>query len=153
MIKWQNYFMVKGKKIAGILLETRINNDSSDYVVGIGINCHQKKKDFKACEPQMPATSIDIETGTSVRRNPLAAELLTSIYKWTETAQTSSETVVAKWRQMSSQLGHRVTVRCNAEDFTGNCIGLHPVEGLVLQLEQGSVRMFDAAHTTIIKHL
>ncbi len=152
-IKWPNDVMVNGKKIAGILLESRIHNDSSDYVVGIGINCHQQKKFFEAGEPQMPATSIDIETGGSVERNPLASALLTSIYKWTKTAQTSSETVVAKWRQMSSQLGHRVTVRCNAEDFTGNCIGVDPVEGLILQLEQGSVRMFDAAHTTIIKHL
>ncbi len=101
----------------------------------------------------MPATSIDIENGQSVERNLLAGALLRSINKWVETAEDSSETVVEKWRQMSSQLGHRVTVRYNRKHFTGNCIGLDPAEGLILQLEHGGVRMFDAAHTTIIKHL
>ncbi len=152
-IKWPNDVMVKGKKIAGILLESRIHNDSSDYVAGIGINCHQQKDFFEESEPQMPATSIDIETGGLVERNLLASALPGSIYKWAETAEGGSETVVAKWRQMSSQLGHRITVLYNQKHFTGNCIGLDPAEGLILQLEHGGVRMFDAAHTTIIKHL
>lgn len=152
-IKWPNDVMVKGKKIAGILLESRVHNDGSEYVAGIGINCHQQKDFFEECEPQMPATSTDIETGRRVERNLLAPALLGSIYKWAEAAEKDSERVVAKWQQMSSQLGHRVTVRCNRKDFTGNCIGVDPVRGLVLQLEHGGVRMFDAAHTTIIKHL
>jgi BirA family biotin operon repressor/biotin-[acetyl-CoA-carboxylase] ligase len=152
-IKWPNDVVVNGKKIAGILLESRTHNDSGDYVIGIGINCHQQKDFFEAGELQMPATSIDIESGRSVERNLLAAALLRSIDKWAETAENSSETVVAKWQQMSNQLGHRVTVRYNRKHFTGNCIGLDPAEGLILQLEHGGVRMFDAAHTTIIKHL
>ncbi len=152
-IKWPNDIVVNGKKIAGILLESRTGNDSSDYVIGIGINCHQQKAFFKKIELQMPATSINIESGSAVERNLLAAALLRSVNKWVETAEGSSETVVEKWRQMSSQLGHRVTVRYNRKHFTGNCIGLDPAEGLILQLEHGGVRMFDAAHTTIIKHL
>jgi len=152
-IKWPNDVVVNGKKIAGILLESRTGNDSSDYVIGVGINCHQQKDFFEESELQMPATSIDIESGQAVERNLLAGALLRSIDKWVETADSSSETVVAKWRQMSSQLGHRITVRYNRKHFTGNCIGLDPAEGLILQLEHGGVRMFDAAHTTIIKHL
>lgn len=152
-IKWPNDVVVNGKKIAGILLESRTHNDISDYVIGIGINCHQQKEFFEEIELQMPATSIDIESPQAVKRNLLAAALLGSINKWAETAQKSSETVVAKWRQISSQLGHRVTVLYNQKHFTGNCIGLDPAEGLILQLEHGGVRMFDAAHTTIIKHL
>ncbi len=152
-IKWPNDVVVNGKKIAGILLESRTHNDSSDYVIGVGINCHQQKDFFEASELQMPATSIDIESGQSVERNLLAGALLRSINKWGETADSNSETVVAKWQQMSSQLGHRVTVLYNRKHFTGNCIGLDPAEGLILQLEHGGVRMFDAAHTTIIKHL
>ncbi len=152
-IKWPNDVVVNGKKIAGILLESQTHNDSSDYVIGVGINCHQQKDFFEKSELQIPATSIDIESGQAVERNLLAGALLKSIDKWVETAENSSETVIAKWRQMSSQLGHRVTVRYNRKHFTGNCIGLDPAEGLILQLEHGGVRMFDAAHTTIIKHL
>ena len=152
-IKWPNDVVVNGKKIAGILLESRTGKDISNYVIGVGINCHQRKVFFETSELQMPATSIDIESNQSVDRNLLAGALLGSIDKWAEAAENSSETVVAKWRQMSSQLGHRVTVWYNRKHFTGNCIGLDPAEGLILQLEHGGVRMFDAAHTTIIKHL
>ena len=51
---------------------------------------------------------------------------------------------------MSSQLGHRVVLEYNRKKFAGNCIGVDPTDGLILQLEGGGVRMFDAAHTTIV---
>ncbi|MHC4283295.1 MAG: hypothetical protein ACYSWZ_10045 [Planctomycetota bacterium] len=39
----------------------------------------------------------------------------------------------------------------NGREFTGNCIGIDPEKGLILQLDTGGVRMFDAAHTAIAK--
>jgi len=39
----------------------------------------------------------------------------------------------------------------NRMRFGGNCIGVDPEKGLILQLDQGGVRMFDAAHTHIVK--
>ena len=38
-----------------------------------------------------------------------------------------------------------------AIDLGGNCIGVDPQKGLILQLETGGVRFFDAAHTSIAK--
>lgn len=40
-IKWPNDILVKNKKICGILLEGKINNDSKMVVIGIGININQ----------------------------------------------------------------------------------------------------------------
>jgi hypothetical protein len=48
-------------------------------------------------------------------------------------------------------LGKRITIGHNGEEFTGNCIGIEPAEGLIIQLERGGVRMFHAASTTIVK--
>jgi hypothetical protein len=42
-------------------------------------------------------------------------------------------------------------LKYNQQKFSGNCIGVDPLEGLILQLDTGARRMFDAAHTTIIK--
>jgi len=39
----------------------------------------------------------------------------------------------------------------NGKRFTGNCIGVDPEKGLIPQLDRGGVRMFDAAHTTVVK--
>ena len=47
--------------------------------------------------------------------------------------------------------GHRMAIIFNGVKFTGHCIGIDPEKGLILQLDAGGVRMFDAAHTTILR--
>jgi biotin-(acetyl-CoA carboxylase) ligase len=59
--------------------------------------------------------------------------------------------IIDRWRQLSIQLGHRVALLYNGRKFTGNCIGIDPEKGLILQLDTGGIRMFDAAHATIAK--
>ena len=149
-IKWPNDIILNGKKVAGILLESKTDNSGNTYVIGIGINCHQKKESFPT-ELQPIATSIDIESHSVVDRISLAKRLLTSIDHWLEAVQETSEKVTDQWRKLSVQLGHRVKLIYNGQEFTGNCIGIDPEKGLILQLDTGGVRMFDAIHTTIVK--
>jgi len=149
-IKWPNDIILNGKKVAGILLESKLNNDGGVYILGIGINCHQKRDSFPS-ELQQIATSIDIESQSTIDRISLAKRLLTSVEHWLETAAKASEKVIEKWRRLSIQLNHRVKLIYNGREFTGNCIGIDPEKGLILQLDTGGVRMFDAAHTTIAK--
>ncbi len=149
-IKWPNDIILNGKKVAGILLESKLNNDAGAYILGIGINCHQKQESFPA-ELQSIATSIDIESHSIADRISLAKRLLTSVEHWLEVAEKNSENVINQWRKLSIQLGHRVTLVFNGRKFTGNCIGIDPEKGLILQLDTGGVRMFDAAHTTIAR--
>jgi len=59
--------------------------------------------------------------------------------------------IIDTWRQLSTQLGQRVTLSCDGRTSTGNCIGVDPEKGLILQLDRGGVRMFDAAHTHIVR--
>jgi len=149
-IKWPNDIILNGKKVAGILLESKLNNDGGAYILGIGINCHQKQDCFGP-ELQPIATSIDIESHSITDRVSLAKRLLTSVEHWLEVAEYNSEKVTEKWRQLSIQLNHRVKLIYNGQEFAGNCIGIDPEKGLILQLDTGGVRMFDAAHTTIVK--
>jgi len=149
-IKWPNDIILNGKKVAGILLESKPNNSGNTYIIGVGINCHQKKGAFPA-ELQTSATSIDIESQTICDRISLAKRLLASLDYWLEVVQEASEKVTNQWQKLSIQLGHRVTLIFDGRKFTGNCIGIDPKKGLVIQLETGGVRMFDAAHTTIAK--
>jgi BirA family biotin operon repressor/biotin-[acetyl-CoA-carboxylase] ligase len=149
-IKWPNDIVLNDKKVAGILLESKKDRTSGTYVLGIGINCHQNESSFPP-ELQPVATSIDIESHSTVDRISLAKRLLTSIEHWLETANKTSEKVTEKWRRLSIQLNHRVKLLYNGKEFSGNCIGADPEKGLIIQLDTGGVRMFDAAHTTIAK--
>ncbi len=152
-IKWPNDVMIGGKKVAGVLLESRAGKTGNDYVIGVGINCHQSKDFFDNNELLMPATSLDIETGNFISRNQIAAGLLTSFNRWLEIAKSNPSKIVDRWTSLSTQLGTHVTVEYNQQRFSGNCVGVDPAAGLILQMDKGGVRMFDAGHTTIVKHL
>ena len=150
-IKWPNDIMLNGKKIAGILLESKSNDAGNAYIIGIGINCHQSRESFPA-ELQSTATSIDMESHSVSDRVLLAKRLLTSVENWLKVAERNSKDVTERWRELSVQLGQRVKILYNGRKFVGNCIGIEPEKGLILQLETGGVRMFVAAQTTIDKH-
>lgn len=149
-IKWPNDIMLNGKKVGGILLKSRPGATAHTYIIGIGINCHQNKDSFPA-ELQSIATSIDMESQTACDRITLAKRLLTSVDHWLEVAIHASQKVIDQWRNLSVQLGHRITLSYDGRKFAGNCIGIDPDKGLILQLDTGGVRMFSAAHTRILK--
>jgi len=162
-IKWPNDIRLSKKKVAGILLELKTDASSngprtqnntfakpSAYILGVGVNCHQKTESFPP-ELRNSATSIDIETQTVCDRISLAKRLLISMDHWLEVSETNGRKVTDRWRELSILLGHRVTLVFNGKKFTGNCVGIDPEKGLVVQLDSGGVRMFDAVHTTAAK--
>ena len=149
-IKWPNDIILNDKKVGGILIENIHDNNLNSCIIGIGINCHQKKDDFPK-EIQPVATSLDVESHSITNRNLLAKRLLSSMDYWLEIAKKDSRIIVDQWHLLSILSGHRLILLFNGKKFAGNCIGIDPEKGLILQLDTGGVRMFDAAHTTIAR--
>jgi len=149
-IRWPNDIMLNNRKVAGILLESKTKNQQTDYVLGIGINCHQKPQDLPG-QLRNIATSIDIESKNRVDRNVLAKRLLVSIDDLLIVAGAEPAEILQHWRSLSSLLGKRVLLNYRGHSYAGNCIDLDPQKGLVLQLERGGTKFFDAAHTTIVR--
>jgi BirA family biotin operon repressor/biotin-[acetyl-CoA-carboxylase] ligase len=168
-IKWPNDIMLDGRKVAGILVESRrvarisslvsrIQTDPRDTrnvtrdtaVVGIGINCHQTKDSFPE-DLRPTATSLDMMSGTKCQRVTVAKRVLTSLDHWLRKAERDKQQVIETWSRLSTQLGQRVALSYNGKRFTGNCVGVDPEHGLILQLDRGGRRMFDAAHTHTVR--
>lgn len=149
-IKWPNDIVLKGKKVAGILLESKPSRKGISYIIGVGINCHQRPDSFPS-ELRSSATSIDMEDHTSCDRISVAKRLLSSTEHWLGVAGKNRTAVAEQWQRLSLQLGHRITLSYNGKMYTGNCVGIDPLKGLIVQLETGGVTFFDAMHTTVLK--
>lgn len=76
-LRWPNDILFGPRKAGGILVEAHTENRSVAYtVIGIGINVHQR-----SFPPDLAtqATSLDLETGRRIARQPLLAALLKSL--------------------------------------------------------------------------
>jgi len=75
-LKWPNDIIINGKKIGGVLCESRIQGKSIKWVVlGIGINVNETADDFEN-DISHSATSLYLEVGDFIQRERLLAAIL-----------------------------------------------------------------------------
>lgn len=73
-IKWPNDMLVSGRKIAGILIESKWVKGHKKTIVGIGLNINQTH-----FPEYVKATSIALELGQKIRMNGLLQKLLNAL--------------------------------------------------------------------------
>lgn len=151
-IRWPNDLLVSGRKLGGILIESRRRRDGHQaYVVGIGINCLQHRGHL---DPSLgeSATSLELESAHPVDRTGLAVALLRELdRRLTEPHERSAEHLRREWLARAEPMGRRVSLQHAGRMFTGTIIDVDPGNALVVRLDEGGVRAFDAATTTIVQ--
>lgn len=76
-LRWPNDLLIGPRKAGGILVETQTDSGRLAFAVaGIGINVHQQRF---AQGLATPATSLDLESGRWIDRQPLLIALLESL--------------------------------------------------------------------------
>lgn len=74
LVKWPNDIVVHGKKLAGILMESRMDGKNlSALVAGVGLNVGMTDPDPEIAET---ATSLALLGATELEREPLLVEIL-----------------------------------------------------------------------------
>ena len=138
-LKWPNDLLIGGRKVAGILCESRrggagVEPGAGDAVViGVGVNVREEREDLGALADL--ATSLAIE-GCAASREEVAAEFLNALEPlWAELEEGDPATVLAAWRERASFWGRAVRVRTPAGEVTGVATGLDPGGGLVIERE------------------
>lgn len=97
-IKAPNDVYLKGRKVAGILVETRMGKKPF-AVVGIGLNVNQQKEDFPL-ELQDSATSLAIASGCLYNRNTMATSLLATLARQEELLRKNPTALLARWNSL-----------------------------------------------------
>jgi BirA family biotin operon repressor/biotin-[acetyl-CoA-carboxylase] ligase len=128
-LKWPNDVLIAGRKIAGILLESRIVGDASRAVIAIGVGINLAQRAFPAALAAR-ATSIAIEAGRSVGRDAMLAALLEAFDGWRARLEGEGIAPVrARWLALSDTIGRRVSI----DGVSGVAVDLDPDGALVLE--------------------
>ena len=130
-IKWPNDVHIKGKKIAGILVESSLQANHVDYViVGIGLNVNQTRDHF----PQdLSATSLFLEKGEPVDEQQLLYHMLSSFqtlyHLW---RQEEYEQIIMKWKQWTDTVGKEVEIHLQKDILQGKAVDVDSYGRLLL---------------------
>jgi BirA family biotin operon repressor/biotin-[acetyl-CoA-carboxylase] ligase len=149
-IKWPNDLQLAGRKVAGILIETRTRLDGTPvHVVGIGINCLQRPGHFPR-ELGNRAVSLDMLSTEPIDRTAVAAALLVQLdrfFAWPEKLDQAD--LREQWLKRSEAVGGRVRLKHRGKTYEGTVLDLDPTAALVVQLDRGGVRLFEPSDTTV----
>lgn len=140
--KWPNDVLVEGRKISGILLESRVGSSAGRVewlILGTGLNIASFPQ-----ETEYPATSLHEAGGVAGAAEVLetyAARLSSWLARWE--AQGFAP-VRQSWLRWAEGLGRRITVRLADARLEGIFSALDPSGALVLELADGTRRLITA---------
>ncbi len=149
-IKWPNDLMLKGRKIGGILAETRFRPASPpEVVLGLGLNVNHREEHFPA--PLLPgAGSIRILTGRDADRTALLTNILIQMDSLYDRLKDGDEGgLVEDYVSLCPMAnGAAISVQQGSEVVSGKTSGIGPTGALrlatasgILELHAGEARL------------
>jgi BirA family biotin operon repressor/biotin-[acetyl-CoA-carboxylase] ligase len=134
-VKWPNDVLLNGRKVAGVLTETRwhpVDAERRAVVVGIGVNVNNRA----AALPESfaaTATSILDATGTITDRNVLVAEILNGLARELHGLPQTADALRSRWNAASATAGSQVAVSTPAGLIEGVDDGLDQLGRLIVR--------------------
>jgi len=138
-IKWPNDLVLSGKKLGGLLSESR--GSAPFLVVGLGVNVNQDLEDFPP-EIRREATSLRLAAGRPWDRTALLAQVLEGFEaEYLHLIELAGDYPLARWEEYSSlQEGTAVTVNLDGESLRGLYRGITRDGEMLLETELHAVR-------------
>lgn len=146
-IKWVNDIFIGGKKVCGILTEAGMNFETGklDYaVVGIGINVNTKH--FSG-ELEKIATSLFAETGKTVLRCNLIAEILNVFEQYFEKMHTRE--FMSEYISRSNVIGREVTVTAPGVSYSAVVVGIDQNARLLVKTQDGEEHILNSGEISV----
>lgn len=142
-LKWPNDVLLSGKKVSGVLLESKADRSGNlDYLImGVGVNLAHYPDDAR-----YPATSLR-EQGLSadIGADKLLENFINSFdarYKlW---KKEGFDSVRSAWLDQAHGLGEKIYVRLPGETLSGRFVTIDKDGALDLDLENGKQRLVTA---------
>jgi BirA family biotin operon repressor/biotin-[acetyl-CoA-carboxylase] ligase len=152
-VKWPNDVLLNGRKVAGVLMETRwhpVHADQRAVVVGIGVNVNNRAATLpEAFAPT--ATSILDATGATTDRSALVAEMLNAFSREIDGLPRSADALRARWVAVSATAGARVAVSTPTGLLEGVDDGLDSLGRLIVRTRDGGVQTVHTGEVLLLR--
>jgi BirA family biotin operon repressor/biotin-[acetyl-CoA-carboxylase] ligase len=151
-IKWPNDILVRGRKVAGMLMEISAELDTIRHVVlGTGIDVNLGPEHFSG-DLRSTATSLQMEAGRPIDRAELAAAILRELdADYTRIVSGRFEAVVAEWQSLCSTLGHFVSIRMGDRVIRGHADSLDSDGSLLVRTQDSRLEKITGGDVTLVK--
>lgn len=139
-IKWPNDIILNGKKICGILTEMNAEMNKVHYVVlGMGINANLDKDDLEK-DILDKATSIKIETGTTLDRKSFVGNLINKFeYLYEEFDKTQNiKSSMKICRNNSAVIGKTIRIIRGENETFAKALDLDENGALMVEYKNGT---------------
>ena len=131
-LKWPNDLLLDGRKVAGLLLEARIQEGHRRLVLGFGVNCARHPDDALTPATDFRSAGLDVPRGALFSALAHALEARLAAIGREETSAT-----VAAWRERAHGIGAPITVRLPTHEIEGRFEDLAADGRLVLARADG----------------
>jgi BirA family biotin operon repressor/biotin-[acetyl-CoA-carboxylase] ligase len=147
-LKWPNDLLVRGRKLAGVLVETQSQgNRLESVVVGIGINLDGQLPEAVAGS----GISLAEAAGTTIDREPFITQLLADLERWIDRyVGVGLEAIIPAWQErMAVGLSARATI--DGASMTGHMAGLDLDGSLLLRDDAGKVHRVRSGDVEVLR--
>ena len=147
-LKWPNDVMLRGKKVGGILLESVVSGDQTDYaVLGIGVNVSLDTQSSR--EIAGLATSLNDAAGHAVAPEEVLRQVLHDLDSLYLQASQGKSSPLAEWTALLDTLGQRVEARWGDEVYVGLAESVDNSGNLQIRLDDGRRVTLTAGDVTL----
>lgn len=141
-VKWPNDVWVSGKKIAGVLAESRLGPAGAEVVAGVGVNLETRQ--FPP-ELEQRATSF-ARLGVAPEREAVLARVLKGLELRLGSLSRAPDEIVSELRRHDGLIGRRVRV----DNTDGIASGIDSEGRLTLQLCNGDITQIHSGQLELL---
>jgi len=136
-LKWPNDILSDDKKLAGILVETRMRAQQVFVVVGVGVNVAMPEQvDEIIDQPWTDLTSL-MGRESVPDRNQLAAQILTALIQCLlQYIKGGFESFAMDWKKYDMLSGRNVIIKSDETEFSAKVLGVNEDLGLKVQINE-----------------
>ncbi|MEM0897463.1 MAG: biotin--[acetyl-CoA-carboxylase] ligase [Verrucomicrobiota bacterium] len=148
-VKWPNDVMISGRKVAGILVESRAGSSEAIAVIGVGVNV-ASHPGITAVEG-MASTSLRQEGLPEADVEDLCVDYVRSLESWLNSAENGFEECRRELMARSFILGRQVRVTTDRGEIEGTAVGLSESGALILRAEDGERTVLSAERLRVVE--